>query len=83
MDGDSTTALPNAGKEGANENVQYAAPHSLDPVHVDEKELHAGHDQPGEIQDSGQNMSLFLSIKNRNPSIKKKEAVSEKPQFLM
>lgn len=57
MDGDSPTALSSTGKEGADENVQYAAPHSLDPVHVDEKELHTGHDQPGETQGSGENMS--------------------------
>lgn len=50
IDDDSTTALSNTGEEGADENVQYAAPHSLDPVHVDEKQLHTGHDQPGEIQ---------------------------------
>ena len=48
MDGDSTAALSSTGKEGADDNVQYAGPHSLDPVHVDEKQLHTGHDQPGE-----------------------------------
>lgn len=49
-DDDSATALSNTGKEGGDENVQYAAPHSMDPVHVDKKELHTGHDQPGVIQ---------------------------------
>jgi len=50
MDRDLTTALPKTGKERTDKYVQYAAPHSLDPVHIDENELHTGHDQPGRTQ---------------------------------
>lgn len=34
--------LPNTDKEGANDNVLYAASHSLEPLHVNKKELHTG-----------------------------------------
>ena len=57
MDRDLTAALSNTGKEGADKNVQYAGPHSLDPVHVDEKELQTGHDDPGRTQRGKQNIS--------------------------
>lgn len=56
-DGDLTTALSDTGEEGTDNNVQYAGPHSLDPVHIDEEELHTGHDQPRETQRRGQHMS--------------------------
>lgn len=49
--------LPITDKEGANDSVLYAASHSLEPLHVNKKELHTGHDQPGDIQ--GQYMSSF------------------------
>lgn len=50
MYGDLTTALPHTGKERPDKNVQYAGPHSLDPVHIDEEELHTRHDHPEETQ---------------------------------
>lgn len=45
-DGDLITVLSNTGKEWTDKNVQYAGPHSLNPAHIDEKELHTWHDQP-------------------------------------
>lgn len=45
---DLTTTLCSAAKEGAEGDVQVAAPHSLDQAHVDVKELHKGRNQPGE-----------------------------------
>ena len=43
----SSTALAHAAEERSDGDVQDAPPHHLDPVHVDEEELHTGHDQPG------------------------------------
>lgn len=62
MDGDLTAALSNAGKEGADKNVQYAGPHSLDPVHVDEKELQTGHNDPGWAQRGKQKLANLTNI---------------------
>ena len=45
-----TTALPHAGEERADGNVEHAGPEDLHPTHVDDTELQAGHDKPGRKQ---------------------------------
>ncbi|KAK2862164.1 hypothetical protein Q5P01_001697 [Channa striata] len=62
-DDDLATALCNSRSKEAGEDVQYAAPHCPDPAHVDEKELHTRHDQPGDIRGSGHNMALYKNQK--------------------
>lgn len=57
VDDDLTATLSQTGPERTDENIQYAGPHRLDPPHVDEKELHAGHDQPARTRRGGQNRS--------------------------
>ena len=49
-DANATTALPHAGEERADGNVEHAGPEDLHPAHVEDTELQAGHDQPGEMQ---------------------------------
>lgn len=58
---DLPTALPNAAKERTDKNIQYAGPHSLDPVHIDVKKLQTGHDDPERRQRGEENTSSFLN----------------------
>lgn len=46
MDVDSAATFPSADEKRADDNVENAAPHGLNPAHVDEEELHTRHDQP-------------------------------------
>lgn len=52
-------ALPKAAKERTDNTIQYAGPHSLDPVHIDVKKLQTGHDDPERRQRGEENTSSF------------------------
>lgn len=68
-------ALPKAAKERTDNTIQYAGPHSLDPVHIDVKKLQTGHDDKGEKKTQVlftntapvPNISLFTNKKLNSP----------------